>query len=348
MKQSEENIRKIEDAAISGKYQIVCRQVFGSLNSWYITNSPTTEWNWSFNEYRIYVGCDEPPMTNKMNDYSVYYCGYNYYFIEEDGKVKKQININVAQDCESSPYFKSNHILSDKITPLEGESVVIENLKADGLKADGIFTDKVNPLNGKDVEIENLKTNEIFTNKISQVGNNKIQIEGLVDLIYPVGSIYMSVNNVSPASFLGGSWEQIKDTFLLTAGDKYSAGSTGGEATHKLTEEEMPSHSHTTNGQSDEESGSMNGHATGSVTSSLEGLFNGLGDLTTTGNMSVSGSTSWAGGDNDVSNRPTTLSIDVSHTHDILHTHTTETKGKSSAHNNMPPYLAVYCWKRVS
>ena len=84
------------------------------------------------------------------------------------------------------------------------------------------------------------------------------------------------------------------------------------------------------------------------ATSDWEGLFNGRGKFTTTGNMSVSGSTSWAGGDNSTSDRPTTLSIDVSHKHSISHTHTTETKGKDSAHNNMPPYLAVYCWKRVS
>ena len=61
---------------------------------------------------------------------------------------------------------------------------------------------------------------------------------------YPVGSIYMSVNNTSPARLFGGSWEQIKDVFLLAAGDTYSAGSTGGEATHTLTVDEMPSHNH--------------------------------------------------------------------------------------------------------
>lgn len=41
-----------------------------------------------------------------------------------------------------------------------------------------------------------------------------------------------------------GEWEQIKDTFLLSAGDTYTAGSTGGEATHTLSIEEMPSHLH--------------------------------------------------------------------------------------------------------
>ena len=56
--------------------------------------------------------------------------------------------------------------------------------------------------------------------------------ENIINLVYPVGSIYMSVNNVSPATFLGGTWTQIKDKFLLSAGDSYAAGSTGGAASH--------------------------------------------------------------------------------------------------------------------
>ena len=53
---------------------------------------------------------------------------------------------------------------------------------------------------------------------------------GVIGMIYPVGSIYMSVNATSPASLFGGTWEQLKDRFLLAAGDTYAAGSTGGEA----------------------------------------------------------------------------------------------------------------------
>ena len=67
-----------------------------------------------------------------------------------------------------------------------------------------------------------------------------------VDKIYPVGSIYISANSTSPANLFGGTWEQIKDRFLLAAGDNYAAGSIGGEATHTLTVEEMPAHTHNT------------------------------------------------------------------------------------------------------
>jgi hypothetical protein len=50
--------------------------------------------------------------------------------------------------------------------------------------------------------------------------------------IYPVGSIYMSVNPTNPEYFFGGKWEQLKDMFLLGAGDTYEAGTTGGSDTH--------------------------------------------------------------------------------------------------------------------
>jgi hypothetical protein len=48
--------------------------------------------------------------------------------------------------------------------------------------------------------------------------------------VYPVGSIYMSVNNISPASFFGGVWEKIEDRFLLASGSSYLLGETGGSA----------------------------------------------------------------------------------------------------------------------
>jgi len=67
---------------------------------------------------------------------------------------------------------------------------------------------------------------------------------GVGDYVYPVGSIYMSVNSTSPASLFGGTWQQLKDRFLLGAGDTYTAGDTGGEATHTLTASEMPQHNH--------------------------------------------------------------------------------------------------------
>ena len=73
-----------------------------------------------------------------------------------------------------------------------------------------------------------------------------LEINGktVFDMVYPVGSVYVSVNSTSPATLFGGKWVQIKDKFLLSAGDTYKAGATGGEATHVLTVDEMPRHNH--------------------------------------------------------------------------------------------------------
>lgn len=64
--------------------------------------------------------------------------------------------------------------------------------------------------------------------------------------LYPVGSIYISVNDVDPATLFGGVWERIQGKFLLSGGGSsgYDIGAEGGEATHKLTVEELPRHTH--------------------------------------------------------------------------------------------------------
>lgn len=64
------------------------------------------------------------------------------------------------------------------------------------------------------------------------------------DVGYPVGAVYISAKPDSPASLFGGTWERLKDRFLLGAGDTYAAGTVGGEATHKLTASEIPAHTH--------------------------------------------------------------------------------------------------------
>lgn len=71
----------------------------------------------------------------------------------------------------------------------------------------------------------------------------------LLDIIYPVGSIYYSYGEVvSPASTVGGTWSRIKDTFLWFSSNDANIGKTGGEQTHTLTIDEMPSHNHNSSG----------------------------------------------------------------------------------------------------
>ena len=117
----------------------------------------------------------------------------------------------------------------------------------------------------------------------------------------PVGCLYMSFESTSPATLFGGSWTQLKDRFLLAVGDTYkSAGLTGGEATHTLTIEEMPGHSH------------QQYVTAGSGTDATRCDYNEDGTF---------------------SKYPQC---------------TTSSMGGGVAHNNMPPYITVYMWKRIA
>ena len=74
-----------------------------------------------------------------------------------------------------------------------------------------------------------------------------------VKLLYPIGSIYMSIQDTNPSVFFGGTWERIAKGKTLVGVDEndtdFNASSlTGGEKTHTLTVDEMPKHSHKDNG----------------------------------------------------------------------------------------------------
>lgn len=62
---------------------------------------------------------------------------------------------------------------------------------------------------------------------------------------YDVGDVLITASSKDPAiRWVGTQWVQIKDKFLLGAGDSYKVGTTGGEAQHTLTVSEIPSHAH--------------------------------------------------------------------------------------------------------
>ena len=177
-----------------------------------------------------------------------------------------------------------------------------------------------------DVEQMSVNLPAVFKKAI-KVKNQADQIVNLIDLIYPVGSIYLSVNNVNPGTYLGGTWEQIKDTFLLAAGDTYTAGTTGGSADAVVV-----SHNHTQVAHS---------HGTGNstytkfpVAKSAASIYNDNADL-----MSGSGrSYAYANKEDGWSSRTATSSV----------TPTINSTGVSGTGKNMPPYLAVYMWKRTA
>lgn len=150
--------------------------------------------------------------------------------------------------------------------------------------------------------------------------------EKLFDLIYPVGSIYMSINSTNPSLLFGGEWQQIKGRFLLGTGtpdansDNYfgglsgrtwnaGAGSTGGEDFHTLTAAEMPSHRH-------------------------NGLFysgNGKSLNMNSSNNNAGYNLTWGQTGSGVASE--------------IYTGNT---GGNAAFAKMPPYFAVYMWKRTA
>ena len=148
--------------------------------------------------------------------------------------------------------------------------------------------------------------------------------------VYPVGSIYMSTVSTNPATLFGfGTWEAMPAGRVLLAqgksswGTTYNAGSTGGEATHRLTVGELPAHNHT-----------ASTNTTGNHTHQFQ-LYGPNGN--TNMNFPSDFDTNYA------RNKGTTLSAgNHSHTININNT------GSSQSHNNMQPYLAVYMWKRTA
>ena len=66
----------------------------------------------------------------------------------------------------------------------------------------------------------------------------------IVDIVYPVNSIYISYSHTSPTALFGGTWERIENAFLWGASENSVIGTLGGEAEHTLTIEEMPMHDH--------------------------------------------------------------------------------------------------------
>ena len=65
-----------------------------------------------------------------------------------------------------------------------------------------------------------------------------------VDEVYPVNSVVIWYSHESPASVYGGSWHRMQSRFLWGTTTEGTIGATGGEQTHTLTVNEMPSHTH--------------------------------------------------------------------------------------------------------
>nr|DAI87925.1 MAG TPA: baseplate wedge protein [Caudoviricetes sp.] len=156
-----------------------------------------------------------------------------------------------------------------------------------------------------------------------------------INAVYPVGSIYMSVNDTEPSTLFGGTWERLKGRFLIGAGTiadtnsnasfgslgaeepDFSSGETGGQYYHKLDIYEMPEHHHDTN------------------------------DWTLVVNKNAVNIETDIGGQPIVGVKPTNIVPNLRATKNE-DGNATGDEGGGQKHNNMPPYLAVYMWKRTA
>lgn len=160
-------------------------------------------------------------------------------------------------------------------------------------------------------------------------------LKDMFNLIYPVGSIYMSINNVNPSTLFGGEWSQIKGRFLVGVGEiddnttdywgaltkKYNmpAGEKGGQTLHQLTIDEIPAHKHWISAAAYDDG---NGSSTGQNNSQDYGLWSDAGGYSIDDPIKPNGRYTALGGGTAT--------------------------GQTTAHNNIPPYYAVYIWQRTA
>lgn len=168
----------------------------------------------------------------------------------------------------------------------------------------------------------------------------------IVDMIYPVGSIYMSVNNVSPSTLFGGTWVQIQDKFLLASGSNHTNGNTGGSDTHTLNANELPAHTHVIpehrHNIDELNLYRIQIYQEDTVTNESPGLYvNSQGSyITDRGMVPTRAGTILSSGNEWVHT--------VAGTTEFMPSTTSGSTGNGQAFSTMPPYLVVNIWKRTA
>jgi microcystin-dependent protein len=173
------------------------------------------------------------------------------------------------------------------------------------------------------------------------------QITDFLNKVYPVGSIYMSVVNTSPATLFGGTWSAFGAGRTLVGFDVgqtefNAAEKTGGAKTHVLIESEMPSHTHVQNSHNHTQN--AHNHVQDPHSHRAQFRLNGgsgtARDIpdSTAGNYKALNT--W--------NENTTATNQATTATNQATTATNQNTGGGAAHNNLQPYITVYMWKRTA
>lgn len=252
---------------------------------------------------------------------------------------------------------------TSEVTPSAGDNFTV---------VDGILRDvngHVETINTKTITLPN--TPVIVDDTLSLTSENPVQNKVitekfnsfLLDYIYPINTIYETTDpDFNPNTFWGGSWTQIKDKFLLSSGNAYTSGSTGGASTIILTSAQLPSHAHTISHTHNTNTGSITSsgaHTHTTTAKSTSGIISVNGAVLEWGDTRATGTngTICTTGHADVVVNIPSLSIASSgaHTHTVpsvstksISTTSSGSVGSSSSHNNMPPYIVINVWKRIS
>lgn len=179
---------------------------------------------------------------------------------------------------------------------------------------------------------------------------------------FPIGSVFIAVVNTDPATLLGyGTWASFaagKMLVGLDSGDTDfdAAEETGGEKTHTLLTSEMPSHTHIQDAHNHTQDShnhtqdahnhtqDAHSHVQNLPTNQTGGQASGTRDTSTNGSTPDALSTATA----VATNQAATATNQAATATNQAATATNQNAGGDGAHNNMPPYIVVYMWKRTA
>ena len=183
-----------------------------------------------------------------------------------------------------------------------------------------------------------IEDNSVYI-QYGDTGLNSDIISAILNAVYPVGCYYWSSNSTNPGTLFGGTWTQVKDRFVLAAGDTYTVGGTGGAATisytpggtvgnHTLTTNEIPAHYHTPNHADHTTFAVCTSDSNGSIFRNTCASGSGFANVLRCNNsVGRTGTTSNTGGGG-------------AHNHGWT--------GTAATLSTMSPYIVAYCWRRTA